>query len=132
MKRIKIILILLLTIFSVNCTQDNSESDTQYNIKNSDCSDIKGTEYSICLEYVNDSRCPSNGVCVWEGNASANFVLNSITENQSFTLNTQKNFQRDTIINGLKIELISVSPYPLLNSTTNQNEYSIEINISNE
>ena len=125
-------MLLSLTFFSISCTQDNSEPDRQYNIKNNSCSDIKGTEYSICLEYVNDSRCPSNGNCIWEGNASANFVLNSKTENKSFTLNTQRNFQRDTVINGLKIELVSVSPYPLLNSTTNQNEYWVEFNISIE
>lgn len=132
MKQIRIILILLLSISSFRCTEDNSKSDKQYNIKNNSCLDIQGTEYSICLEYVNDSRCPADLICVWEGNASANFMLNSNTENKSFTLNTHKNFQRDTIINGLKIELISVSPYPSSNSTTNQIEYSVEINISEE
>jgi len=132
MKRIKIISILLLTILFVSCTLDDSKSDGQYDIKNKSCIDINGTEYSLCLDYVNDSRCPSNGVCVWEGNASANFILNSKTENKPFTLNTHKNFQRDTVINGLKIELVSVSPYPLLNSTSNQNEYSVELNISKE
>lgn len=140
MKLLKTIWLLLLPIVLFSCSQDESESDNFAAIKfdkNSvlkinNCLDIAETEYSLCFESVDDSRCPTNAVCVWEGNAAANFVLKSTTGNTPFTLNTNESFKRDTILNNLKIELIGVLPYPILNKTTNPNEYVVEIKISKQ
>lgn len=130
MKRVKILLLLL--PFVLNCSsQDDSEFDRQYNLETNNCFDVNGTEYNLCLESVNDSRCPTDLVCIWEGNAAANFILNSKTDSKPFTLNTNQSFQRDTILNRLKIELVRVSPYPIT-TATNQNEYSVTIKISKE
>lgn len=130
MKQITTFFILMSVIFFTNCSQSDSEIDASYQVQNKACTNIKGTAYSICLESVEDSRCPSNGICVWEGNATANFVLNSATESTSFTLNTNRKFQRDTIINGLNIELLDVTPYPLLDTTINPDTYLAELKIS--
>ncbi len=138
MKQLKTIWILLLPVLLISCSPDESESDDfaalkfdkNSTLKINHCLDIEATEYSLCFDAVNDSRCPANANCVWEGNAAANFVLKSTTGNTSFTLNTHNIFTRDTIINNLKIELIGVLPYPLNTNTTNQPEYAVEIKIS--
>lgn len=138
MKLLKTIWILFLPILLISCSQDESESDDfaalkfdkNSILKINQCIDIAETDYSLCFESVDDSRCPTNAVCVWEGNAAANLVLKSAAGNKSFTLNTHSNFKRDTIINNLKIELIGVLPYPILNKTTNPNDYVVEVKIS--
>ena len=63
---------------------------------------------------LNDSRCPSNVVCVWEGNAEVRFLLRVDSVQTDFTLNTHGSgrFNSDTLIGGYKIKLLSLSPYP--------------------
>ena len=138
MKLLKTILIIILPMVFISCSQDESESDDfaalkfdkNSTLKINQCIDIAETDYSLCFDAVSDSRCPADVVCVWEGNAAASFILKSATGNVPFTLNTFRNFTQDTIINNLKIELIGVLPYPLHSKSTNQSEYVAEIKIS--
>ncbi|WP_242203759.1 hypothetical protein [Aestuariivivens insulae] len=130
MGNVHIILLVMLT-FSFNyCSQNDLESGRQYGLKNNDCLNIKDTGYRLCLKGISDSRCPSDVVCVWEGNAKANFELHSSLGDEPFELNTHDRFQQDTIINNLKIELINVLPYPISDNETNQSEYSVEIKVT--
>jgi hypothetical protein len=96
------------------------------------CLSVTGTAYDICLESISDSRCPDGLNCVWEGDAVATFILKSSTKTHSFSLHTYRNFRQDTIINGLKIELLEVIPYPVLNEKVDPKDYSVEILISDQ
>ena len=72
-------------------------------------------DLSLQVKNINDSRCPEGVQCVWEGNASVEFILTTRTESYNFTLDTHTppNFKNDTIIEGLKYHLIDVVPYPV-------------------
>jgi hypothetical protein len=82
---------------------------------------------------VNDSRCPTDANCVWEGNAE--IMLNVVSmekDTAHFSLNTQKNYQQDTILNGYTIQLINVLPEPLSGKLLTTDDYSVELKINQQ
>ena len=133
-------IIILIAVFVVGCSKDglttesfNLESNIPVSLSSKECLEIYDFGSKVCLDsIVNDSRCPSGGVCVWEGDAIVSFSIQKDDEKKYFQLHTQNNFQRDTIINGLKIALENLTPYPVVGSEINQKEYSAEIKISKE
>ena len=137
---IKRTLIIFSIIIVFSCSNDDSNHIIQYDLEtdknilidNGKCLHIKDKEYEICFISVSDSRCPSGGVCVWAGDAAVKFNFKNSSENKFFTLHTHESFQQDTIINNLHIELINVFPYPELHSSINQNDYSVELIISEQ
>lgn len=85
----------------------------------------------ICFDsVVNDSRCPTGVVCVWEGNATVRFSFEEYDNSPVvFDLNTHAGFTNDTIISGYKISLLGLTPYPAVNHETKQDEYKAELMI---
>lgn len=75
---------------------------------------------------LSDSRCPSNVVCVWEGNAAVRFFFRADSVLTEFVLNTHGGiqFRSDTVISGYQIELLGLSPYPEDPGEILQKEYS--------
>jgi len=131
-------IIILLAVFVLGCNK-NSDVNEEYNLsansivtlKYKECVDISDFGFKICLDSIlNDSRCPSGVVCVWEGDAELGFSIKNADEIKLFRLHTQGNFQRDTTINGLKISLESLTPYPAFGSEIDQKDYSAEIKVS--
>ena len=70
---------------------------------------------SLQVQSVTDSRCAIGLVCVWEGYAAVRFNLITKKREYDFTLDTHRlsPFRNDTIIEGLKFELVDVLPYPV-------------------
>lgn len=136
----KNVLAILLAILSYGCSNNDHDVIIPYDLKvdenvileNGNCLKIVDKEYEICLTSINDSRCPSNVVCVWEGDAEVEFNFKSNSENKIFKLHTNDKFQQDTIINNLKIKLLNVFPYPNSNNPIDQIDYSVELSISEQ
>jgi hypothetical protein len=90
----------------------------------------------ICFDTVyNDSRCPIGAVCIWEGFVHVGLTYKANGQNIPFQLSslnrpfmgiTAKN---DTTINGIKIKLIDVLPYPDWNAPVNVNDYKVQLQI---
>jgi hypothetical protein len=80
------------------------------------CLDKKANKESIefCFDQLlEDSRCPINAVCVWQGVAKAKFSLKINGETKTFelsTLNMPPYYRTDTTLNGYKIKLTNISP----------------------
>lgn len=88
-----------LTIKLKNCVNKNFGSET----------------VTICLDSVlQDSRCPLNAVCIWQGIAIAKFSFIKNSSAYPVTLATFQfgNYSTDTILSGYKIKFINLSPYP--------------------
>lgn len=83
---------------------------------------------------ISDSRCPSNVICVWGGNAEVLFDFEKVGINTDFKLDTASgnNFKNDTLIGGYRIKLLKVLPYPESEGEIEPDDYSIEIEISRE
>jgi hypothetical protein len=85
--------------------------------------------FYICLDSVlNDSRCPTGVMCIWEGNAEVKFKFEKLNENPIFfNLNTHSSFTKDTIIDRYKISLVGVNPYPGIGIRYPQNIYKAKL-----
>lgn len=81
-------------------------------------------EFSITA--INDSRCPSDVVCVWEGKADVTIKVES-PQVGIITLSTYNNLI-DTVGN-YSFELKDVSPYPISTKTIKLEEYQVTLKI---
>ena len=76
---------------------------------------INGNNISICfIELLEDSRCPINAVCFWQGVARARFTFKAKGKEASFDLATLNRIpnRQDTVLFGFKIHLVDLLPYP--------------------
>lgn len=69
--------------------------------------------FSLRVDSVlNDSRCPVNALCVWAGDVEVVLDLELYNTRHLFSLHTNPESRRDTVIQGVRYALIDVSPYP--------------------
>jgi hypothetical protein len=76
---------------------------------------------------INDSRCPSDVMCVWEGRASVILRIYNQTQSQTITLTTGEN--TTSYMDSYEINLIDVLPYPVSTHDISE-EYVATITIS--
>ena len=69
---------------------------------------------SVIIDSVNDSRCPDDVQCIWEGEAKVKFRFQRGDDLVIDSLSTFNGVTRN--IDGLMIELLEVTPYPTLNN----------------
>jgi hypothetical protein len=88
-------------------------------------------EIRISFDSLQDSRCPIGALCVWEGNARVKvYVQQSGIGPAAFWLNTNVQFLTDTVVNGLRYELIDVLPYPEMDKEYQPDDYILQMHIS--
>lgn len=125
-------ILILMTILLWSCEKESSEGTNKslvlrqnIELNVGDCvSDDAGLK--VCIDSVSDdSRCPSDVVCIWEGNAAVNvsFTINSIKHELSLNTNNSANFPSDTTVQQYHIQLKELTPYPISTSTINQKDY---------
>ena len=96
---------------------------------------IRNSDYQISIvldSVLNDSRCPTGAQCIWAGNASVRFVYSSANNKVSFVLNTISSFRTDSLIDGYRIRMTKLTPYPELGVQIKQSDYKAEIEIKKE
>jgi hypothetical protein len=79
-----------------------------------------------------DSRCPSDVVCVWAGDAIADFVVeqNCDCRSPAYDLKLHTTLQpRSAVAYGSRVELLSVLPYPNSGSPIKPKDYSAWLRI---
>ncbi|MGE3802822.1 MAG: hypothetical protein AB7H80_17540 [Candidatus Kapaibacterium sp.] len=75
-----------------------------------------------------DSRCPTDVECVWEGNAAAEFSMKvSGFPAVRFVLNTHSGFEQEKIINGVRIRLVEVLPAPVSTQPIRPDQYTVRV-----
>jgi hypothetical protein len=73
---------------------------------------------------VEDSRCPADVRCIWEGNARIVTTLSKINNKPvSVELNTSMEFPREGEYLDYRIKLIKLEPYPTTAREIAQSEY---------
>ena len=84
---------------------------------------------SLDVEFsgIDDSRCPSDVTCVWEGRASVILHIFNQTQYQTITLTTGETTTWH--LDSYEINLIDVSPYPVSTKDISE-EYVATISIS--
>jgi len=92
----------------------------QYGLLNS--SENNALRFSITE--INDSRCPGDVVCVWQGKAEIKLKIEA-PQQRSLVLNTYDNV-KDSAGNH-SFELIDVSPYPISTQTIKTSGYTVTL-----
>lgn len=142
MKILSIILPALLLVFSCSKSPDfptynNMDVTSAFVLDNAiiiqkgDCAGDQNEGNYICFVRVTeDSRCPEGVVCIWQGNARAEFRYSgSGNEPVVFGLNTYAGFTTDTIIGDYKFTLKNVTPYPSVTRIFEPGGYKAQIEI---
>lgn len=122
------------SIFFLSCRKDISSSNQKIELQYGAASSGMLNGESIVLDSVlEDSRCPENATCIWEGNAKLRFVYRTKDKlKESFMLNTSAGYRRDTLIDGFRIKLQKVDPYPRMDEDIKQTDYRAVLEITKE
>jgi hypothetical protein len=114
----------------VSCSKDTLSDSFKIGLENEfqygeiNQSDDNSLKFSITE--INDSRCPSDVVCIWEGEAIVKIKIES-PQKATINLSTYDNLI-DTLAN-YSFELIDVSPYPISTKTIKLNDYTVTLKI---
>ena len=79
-------------------------------------------------EILEDSRCPADALCVWEGRISIGMDVKNKEEVQSIVLTSADKIT--AYFDSYKINLVHVLPYPFSSKTITPEEYSATVIIS--
>jgi hypothetical protein len=120
-------------IFIGGCIQKIPELDVPFQLKIDQVAFIKSENIKIIFKNVTeDSRCPSDVECIWEGQVT--IVINIFMDNQfigQFNL-TSSGFNGFVIkeFDGYSISLLKVDPYPISTEIIELNDYIVTFNVS--
>lgn len=129
MKTIYFLLALMLASF-ISCDQEPIPDSFSFGVDNE--FKINGDYHSIdnslkfSITEINDSRCPSDVVCIWAGKADVKIKVESPVPG-TITLSTYDN-QVDTV-GSYSFKIIDVSPYPISTKTIKLEDYIVLLKI---
>ena len=108
--------------------------DTPFQLEINQIASIDSNDIRIkFLNITEDSRCPSDVVCVWEGQATV--VVNIVKNNQNlgdFSLTNRAAHEDLAMKNfdGYSIKLMKVDPYPKSTQRIDTSDYTITLIVS--
>jgi hypothetical protein len=93
-------------------TGDPSPSARALSVGAGETASVSGSDVTITFRSVTeDSRCPLDVTCVWEGNGRVALTLSSAEGSQDAELNTTVQ-PRQIDFAGMRVFLASLAPYP--------------------
>jgi hypothetical protein len=84
------------------------------------------------VEILEDSRCPADAMCVWQGNVKVLIEVGYGTEVQQYTLTLGEMLEGDVnsiTVGEYTITLVQVDPYPLASQPTDPADYRVTLEI---
>lgn len=129
MKTTYFLLVLMLASF-ISCDQEPIPDSFSFGVEKE--FKINGDYHSIdnslkfTITEINDSRCPSDVVCIWAGKADVKIKVESPVPG-TITLSTYDN-PVDTI-GSYSFKIIDVSPYPISTKTIKLDDYVVLLKI---
>jgi hypothetical protein len=102
------------------------------NVSYQDCLTDSENQIYLCLDSVSkESRCPLGVECFWAGYAEVKFKFNKADDPPVyFYLATLPPLKNELIIEGYKIRLIDLKPWPVEGHAIMQKEYTARIIVS--
>ncbi len=76
---------------------------------------LEAAQLEVRFEAVNDSRCPINALCIWEGDGVASFNVKDLNTGkvQSFELHTNQGVGSDSkTLAGITVRMLELNPFP--------------------
>ena len=121
-------------LFFFSCKDEEIKSDSPFEFEKSFKinGEYKSDEHLLKFKVteINDSRCPTDVICVWAGKAdvkievespvSGNLVLSTINNDYDTSIDTIGNYS---------FELIDVLPYPISTQVTDLEDYDVKLKV---
>ncbi len=110
-----------------------SELGKEFSLKVNQSASIDSEGLTIkLLEIPNDSRCPSEVLCVWAGEVMAKLELKKGTNEALLqpVLGASADNRSEAEFDGYLIKLVSVDPYPKKAGSIPQSDYSVTLLVS--
>lgn len=118
MRRMQLLIFTMSVLVALVACSENREEVPIENIfgesvtlKVGESVDIQADLLALTFDSVNDSRCPTGVVCVWEGQAVIQFTVNETTTLELIMREGHEELAKDTLDNYV-YTLLNVSPYP--------------------
>jgi len=109
----KLVSLSLLAILVASTAHAGATLGAPFTLKVGQSLVVAGTNLTLGFDRVTgDSRCPSQFVCIWEGDAASAMWGEVGDKHTDFTLHTSANFQRSATVSGYRVLLLWVDPYP--------------------
>jgi hypothetical protein len=126
--------LILITFFGIilfgSCSKESLpesfEIGTEEEFQHGEMNQADENSLKFSITEINDSRCPSDVVCVWEGKADVKIVVES-PHSGSIILSTYDNLI-DTVGN-FSFEILGVSPYPISTEIIKLEDYNVTLKI---
>ncbi|HEY0354937.1 MAG TPA: hypothetical protein VGC29_01965 [Flavisolibacter sp.] len=123
------IAIILLAVGSVSCKKDLESQQTMVELNQCSEKTFGSETVKICYEaIVEDSRCPANANCAWQGVAKARFTIEVNGTGKTIELSTltlKPQYQNKISALGYDFRLINLHPYPGTGGGQDQAEIEI-------
>jgi hypothetical protein len=140
MKTSSIIALLAIALSLTACNKDEEQSIQLNQIFELDYRKSKSFDqgdFTITFEnLIEDSRCPEGAECIWEGRAVVEIKIQHETDIDLHTLATSNSIDGDNLLSvqhdNYIIKLVAVHPYPTIASSPTNEDYSIELEITEE
>ena len=119
MKFLFLLLVSASCLFACNKQRDTKSEDANkltVALGNCEYVDSVGMPPTVCFEQLlEESRCPANANCVWQGVAVGKFSFRLSGVSHQLVLATTKYPGRpstDTVVAGYRVKLVNITPYP--------------------
>lgn len=111
----KAIFAALIAFCIFSCSKSSDERSITVDVNT--CTDVSmGKGLKVCFDtLLEDSRCPANTICVWQGAARAQFRVFTGQQIHTIWLSTidmGPHYKTDTTLAGYHLKLVNILPYP--------------------
>ena len=127
--------------FLMSCNKDDKQTvnlNEPFELDYRATTEFEDGNISITFEnLIEDSRCPANAICIWEGRAVVEIKVQEEDEIAMYMLATTNSLNGDSLLtfqhNDYNVKLLNVSPFPGTTAEPATDEdYSVELEITEE
>jgi hypothetical protein len=119
--------LLLVFLCATACDDQTADFDTVIALKEGK-SVTMSDKTVVAIKAVNDSRCPGNANCVWEGRADVVLNVSIGGTDHEVALNEVEN--ASVTLDDYLFEFIELNPYPELNSSDRRSTLKFRISLN--
>ncbi len=129
-------LISILCAMSILACEDSLSPDHAFELGDTVAINLRDIYHNeaneIALSYdslLSDSRCATDVVCIWQGNASLEMTIANLQSKEKLNLNTHggKDYPAEASVLGFTVHLIELWPAPCTTCKFSQDAYTAKV-----
>lgn len=133
MKNLSFFCIIFALLSTIACNNDTTALDQYFDIAFGESASVSNFDIEFA-DVVEESRCPTDAACIWEGRVVVSLVIVEGTQTTDIELATENDIdgtdKLTAIYNNNLIELITVNPYPDGDMIAPEEDYLIVLEVT--